>query len=173
MPRLRVTLTVLGLAVALTGCAVASADPVTFVDRAGGPRCDLPVRAPVIDGFRPPAEKWLAGNRGLTFGTVAGQTVRAVTPGIVTFAGAIADARYVTVRRSDGRDVTYSFLASTDRVTGESVVIGDPVGVTGDESFHLGHREAGAYLDPAPLVVTACGWNRAVLVSVPEGAGTG
>lgn len=129
--------------------------------------CDLPVAAEVVDGFRPPAEPWMAGNRGLTFATGAGQIVRAVAPGMVTFAGRIAHETYVTVRRSDGSDVTYSFLAGTVRVTGESVVTGDPLGVTGTEPFHLGHRDAGAYLDPTPLVDLACGRGHAVLVAIP------
>lgn len=129
--------------------------------------CALPVEAEVTDGFRPPAEPWLPGNRGLTFATEPARPVRAVAPGRVTFAGAIAHRWYVTVRLPDGRDVTYSFLASAAVSTGAEVTTGDPIGTTGDTAFHLGFRDGDTYLDPTVLVVAACGRHHAVLVPVP------
>lgn len=130
--------------------------------------CALPVDAAVSDGFRPPAEPWLPGNRGLTFATTPGQPVHAVVPGVVRFAGPIADQWYVTVQRDDGREVTYSFLSSVEVERGDVIEVGDPLGLTGPVAFQLGYRDGGTYLDPTDLVVDACGWHHAMLVPVPE-----
>lgn len=132
------------------------------------PSCTLPVDAAVSDGFRPPAEPWLPGNRGLTFSTEPGQPVVAVTSGVVRFAGQIAHQWYATVRLDDGTDVTYSFLSSVSVRPGDEVAIGDLIGVTGSVAFQLGHRDGATYLDPTGLVTDACGWDHAVLVPVPE-----
>lgn len=161
------------MVVGVVGCAPATptADaPGAEVPGGGGvgpPGCPYPVDAPVSDGFRPPAEPWSSGNRGLAFATVPGQPVRAVTAGTVTFAGRIAHHWYVTVRRADGRDLTYSYLAATDRTAGEHLARGDPIGISSAEPFHLGHRDQGSYLDPGPVVAQACGTGRAILVALP------
>ncbi len=138
--------------------------------RAAAGECTIPVAAPVSDGFRPPSEPWGPGNRGLTFATSPGVVVRAVAAGRVRFAGVVARHRYVTVELDDRRDVTYSFLAEVAVAEGDEVALGDPVGRTGTEPFHLGHRDAHGYLDPTPLVLAACGWHHAVLVEVPDAA---
>lgn len=148
------------------GC---SALPATATARAtAAATCDLPVAAPVSEGFRPPPEPWLPGNRGLTFATEPGQPVRAVRPGTVTFAGRIAQQWYVTVDLGDGRDVTYSYLSSVTVVVGARVTTGDLLGSTGAVPFQLGYRDGTGYLDPTVLVASACGWDHAVLVPVPE-----
>lgn len=163
-------LTMLALTMLVTGClpTPSGSSPRAPVDVSAAGDCRLPVDAPVIDGFRPPTEPWLAGNRGLTFDTVAGASVRSVGAGTVTFAGEIAHHRYVTIRRGDGADVTYSYLDATRLAVGDSVTVGDPVGVTGSEPFHLGHRRDGVYLDPGPLLTAACGPTRAILVPLPD-----
>lgn len=129
--------------------------------------CGLPVAAPVAEGFDPPAEPWLPGNRGLTFATFPGAPVRAVQDGIVSFAGPVARQWYVTVELDDGSDVTYSYLSSVTVAAGTSVAVGELIGYTGPTPFQLGHRDASGYLDPTPLLAAACGWNHAVLVPVP------
>jgi hypothetical protein len=61
---------------------------VTDAGAAGGPAWPAPppgtyrppLAAPVIDPFRAPAQRWLAGNRGLEYGVVGGEPVRAVGP---------------------------------------------------------------------------------------------
>ncbi len=120
-----------------------------------------------MDGFDPPAEPWLPGNRGLTFGSRPGLPVEAVQPGTVGFAGPIAGEGYVTILLQDGRDTTYSYLARIDVASGDRVEVGAVIGSTGDRPFHLGYRDRGSYLDPTELVRTACAHGHAVLVPVP------
>lgn len=142
------------------------------VDVAAGPTssCDLPVAAALSDGFRPPDAPWLPGNRGLTYATVAGQPVRAVAGGTVSFAGRIASQTYVTVDLGSGRDTTYSFLATTPLVVGDVIGVGDPIGITGPVAFQLGYREGPNYLDPGELLIGLCRPTHAVLVPVPGGS---
>jgi len=75
-----------------------------------------PVDAEVVDGFRPPASLYGAGNRGLEYGTEPGTEVRAVAAGRVVFAGSVAGTRAVTVRHvaDPGRfhDVRYESLVA-------------------------------------------------------------
>jgi murein DD-endopeptidase MepM/ murein hydrolase activator NlpD len=132
------------------------------------PEC-LPVDAPVVDGFRLPPEPWLAGNRGLTFGTTSGQPVRAVASGTVRFAGAIAGERYVSVDRPDRTRVTYSYLGSVAVAAGDLVEPGVVVGRAGARPFQLGWRDGLGYRDPTPLVMGTCPTRHAILVAVPPG----
>jgi hypothetical protein len=114
------------------------------------PRYVPPVDAPVADPFRPPEQRWGAGNRGLKYATEPGTVVRASADGEVVFAGAVAGALHVTVRHADGLRTSYSFLATVDVRVGQHVLQGDPVGSTG-AVLHLGARAGDAYLDPASL----------------------
>jgi murein DD-endopeptidase MepM/ murein hydrolase activator NlpD len=128
------------------------------------------VAAPVSDGFRPPTQPWMPGNRGITFATRPGQVVRAVLGGDVVFAGPIAHQRYVTIRIADRRRVTYSFLASITVQVGDVVPMGATVGVTGTTPFQLGYLDGDAYLDPSPLLARACARSHAALVPIPAGS---
>lgn len=109
-----------------------------------------PVDAEVVDGFRPPASRFGAGNRGVEYGTVAGTEVRAVADGRVVFAGLVAGARHVTVLHPDGVRTSYSFLESIAVVVGQRVRQGDVLGTT-SAHLHLGARRGDAYFDPASL----------------------
>jgi hypothetical protein len=109
-----------------------------------------PVDAPVADAFRPPEQRWEAGNRGLKYATEPGNVVRASADGEVVFAGAVAGSLHVTVRHPDGLRTSYSFLATVDVRLGQQVVRGDPVGTSG-ALLHFGARVGDAYLDPASL----------------------
>ncbi|MBS1846723.1 MAG: peptidoglycan DD-metalloendopeptidase family protein [Actinobacteria bacterium] len=130
--------------------------------------CGVPIDAPLLDGFRPPAERWLPGNRGLTFASTPGTVVRAVRAGVVTFAGRIAHQGYVTTRLDDGRDVTYSYLGEIAVRPGDRVETGAVIAVAGDTAFHLGYRSGTDYLDPVALVFDACHARHAVLVEPPR-----
>ncbi len=111
-----------------------------------------PVDAPVVDGFRPPETPYGPGNRGLDYGTVPGTTVRAVGDGVVTFAGPIAGAWYVTVLHPDGLRSSLSFLTAALVERGERVRRGQPVGVASSR-IQIGFRDPDdRYLDPATLL---------------------
>lgn len=131
------------------------------------PCTPMVVEATVVDGFRPPPEPWLPGNRGLTFGTVPDQPVRAITSGTVHFAGEIAGERYVSVDVGDGRRVTYSYLSMVAVAGGDPVTVGQEVGRTGAAAFQLGLRSGSTYLDPSPLLAGVCPARHAILVPVP------
>lgn len=142
------------------------------VGTGGPPRYRPPLDAPVIDPFRPPAEPWLAGNRGLEYDTVPGTVVGAIGPGLVVFAGAVARELHVTVLHPDGIRSSYSYLASISVSVGDRVRAGDPVGTTG-EAFHLGARVGDTYIDPAALFGTMVGRASVYLVPATPGAGSG
>lgn len=130
-----------------------------------------PVDAPVIDPFRPPAQPWLPGNRGLEYATPPGTLVRAIGPGVVSFAGPVAGSLHVTVTHPDGLRSSYSFLAAVRTVAGATVAAGDVVGVAAAQ-LHLGVRRGDRYLDPASLWGRRVGGGRVVLVPL-DGGGSG
>lgn len=130
-----------------------------------------PVEALVIDAFRPPATPYGPGNRGLEYGTEAGDVVGAAAGGTVRFAGAVAGARYVTIEHADRARTTYGPLAEVAVAAGEPVEAGEPVGTT-DGPLLWTVRLGDAYLDPAVLLA-ASGAAPARLVPVPEGLGPG
>jgi len=123
-----------------------------------------PVDAPVTDVFRPPAQRWSAGNRGVDYGTTEGQVVRAAAPGQVVFAGQVGGSLHVVVLHADGIRTSYSFLSGISVHRGEQVVAGQPVGTAGTD-LHFGARAGDAYVDP--MVLLSSGTPRVHLV--PEG----
>lgn len=146
-----------------------SAAPVVGQEPPGAglrPRYRPPVDARVSDPFRAPSERWSAGNRGIEYATTPGQVVRAIGPGVVTFAGPVAGALHVTLRHPDGLRSSYSFVAAVRVGNGEVVQAGDVVAVAG-ERFHLGVRRGEVYLDPSTLWGRPVGGGRAHLVPDP------
>ncbi|MEO6987973.1 MAG: M23 family metallopeptidase [Aquihabitans sp.] len=115
-----------------------------------------PLDAPVVDPFRPPAAPWLPGNRGLEYAPTSGMSVRAIGPGVVTFAGPVAGSLHITVRHPDGLRSSYSYVAAIRVRPGDAVAAGDTVAVAADR-LHLGVRRGDTYLDPASL------WGRRVV----------
>ena len=109
-----------------------------------------PVDAPIVDAFRPPAENWNSGNRGLEYATARGTAVAAAAAGEVVFAGPVADGLHVVVLHDDGLRTSYSFLALVGVRRGDKVRQGQVLGTT-QERFHFGVRAGDAYLDPAKL----------------------
>ncbi len=143
MRRLAV-LVALPLAVALLGPAragSAAASPVTYKP---------PVDAPVTDSFRPPAERWQAGNRGVDYGTEPGGEVAASADGEVVFAGQVGGQQHVVVLHADGVRTSYSFLRSASVRRGDRIRQGQQVG-TSSGSLHFGARIGEAYVDPTLL----------------------
>jgi murein DD-endopeptidase MepM/ murein hydrolase activator NlpD len=109
-----------------------------------------PVDAPVVDGFRLPDGPYGAGNRGLEYATSPGDPVHAIADGLVVFAGPVAGSNAVTVLHPDGLRSSYSYLSEVSADVGRHVSRGETVGRAG-QTFHLGVRSGGTYLDPAAL----------------------
>lgn len=128
-----------------------------------------PVDAVVLDPFRPPAEPWLAGNRGLEYDTSPGTPVYAIGSGLVVFAGQVAGQLYVTVLHGDGIRSSYSYLGSVGVSLGDRVRGGQMLGATSDVPFHLGARIGPTYIDPASLFGSRVG--AASVFLVPTGGG--
>ncbi len=135
--------------VPMSAAAVPLASPATpsgFVDYRP------PSNAPIVDHFRPPANPWGAGNRGIDYGTIEGDEVRAAAPGRVVFAGEVGGTLHVTVEHADGLRTSYSFLAAVSVARGDRVRSGDIVG-TAAGSFHFGVRAPdGTYFDPEEVL---------------------
>jgi len=109
-----------------------------------------PLAAPVVDPFRAPAQRWLAGNRGLEHGVAGGEPVHAVRAGTVTFAGAVAGRLAVTVLHPDGRRSSLTGLSVVVVSAGDQVVQGTLLALAAP-GLHLGIREGDRYVDPALL----------------------
>ena len=109
-----------------------------------------PVDQPVVDGFRPPASAYGAGNRGIDYATAAGDVIAAAADGVVVFAGRIGGASHVVVLHADGIRTSYSFLAESSVRRGDDVHQGDAVG-TAAGAVHFGARAGDEYLDPTVL----------------------
>ncbi len=173
-----VAIAVLSIVPVLAAVAVAGASPASASSEPGSrplgvpvswspDRCGAyrpPVDAPVVDHFRLPDGHYGAGNRGLEYGTSPGQSVRAINAGRVSFSGPVAGRISVSIRHPDGRVSSLTGLEVAVVVRGELVARGAVVGTAGART-HLGVREDGRYVDPAPLLCV--GRRRAVLV--PEG----
>ena len=111
-----------------------------------------PSDAEIVDHFRPPPKPWMAGNRGIDYGTRAGAQIGAAAAGRVIFAGQVGGTLHVTVEHADGLRTSYSFLASIAVSAGEQVRVGDVVGIAGGP-FHFGVRAPDdTYLDPEALL---------------------
>ena len=126
----------------LVAAALAAALSVSYVP---------PVDAPVVDGFRPPTNRYGAGNRGIDFDTSPGDTVRAAADGVVVYAGRIGASTHVVVLHDDGLRTSYSFLDTSTVRRGQHVAQGDGVG-TARQTVHFGVRAGDEYLDPSVLL---------------------
>jgi hypothetical protein len=125
-----------------------------------------PVTAPIVDGFRPPASPYGPGNRGLEYRTAPGDPVRAAAAGVVTFAGAVAGARYVTVLHADRVRTTYGGLRTVGVAAGEQVAAGQVIGEAGGGLLWTARLGRDAYLDPA-ILLAASGHGQVHLVPAP------
>src|SRR2546430_12608760 len=145
---MRLAALVLGV-VALLVAGVVRAAPA-----AAGGGYQPPVAAPVADPFRPPAQTYGPGNRGIDYATAPGTDVKAAADGEVVFAGQVGGTLHVVVLHGDGIRTSYSFLSSIRVQRGDKVHQGQVVGTTGTQPFHFGARAGDAYIDPALLLST-------------------
>jgi pimeloyl-ACP methyl ester carboxylesterase len=144
---------------AVAGCVFAAvlvlsttnARAAVAADERMPPSYSPPVPGAIVDDFRPPQQKWGAGNRGVDFDAPPGEPVVAAADGEVVFAGSVAGAKHVVVLHADGLRTSYSFLADVDVHRGERVVAGQQVGVAGGP-VHFGVRAGDEYLDPLTVL---------------------
>jgi murein DD-endopeptidase MepM/ murein hydrolase activator NlpD len=131
----------------ISGAMVGIAPPVA-AQAAPGIGLIPPTSAEIIDPFRPPAGTYSPGNRGLEYGTTAGDRISAAAAGVVAFAGPVGGSLFVSVDHGGGYRTTYGFV---DRITtrvGRRIQVGTLVARAGG-SFHFSLRHEGRYLDPA------------------------
>lgn len=122
-----------------------------------------PVSDPaVVRDFDPPATVWSAGHRGIDLAASTGDQVRAMSAGVVAFAGTIAGKPVVTVAHlglPSLRSTYEPVLAVVD--VGQAVAAGTLLGtvsLTGGhcgglrDCVHVGLRSEDRYLDPRVLI---------------------
>src|SRR5438105_14819433 len=131
--------------------ALLVAGVVRAAPAAAGGGYQPPVAAPVSDAFRPPAQAYGPGNRGLDYATAPGTEVRAAADGEVVFAGQVGGTLHVVVLHPDGIRTSYSFLSSIRVQRGDKVRQAQVIGSTSSQQFHFGARAGDAYIDPAML----------------------
>lgn len=140
---------------------------ITMTAIPAGAGWEHPVDADVVDSFRPPATRFSAGNRGLEYGTVGGEIVRAADSGIVVFAGAVGGRRHVVVDHGDGLRSTYAYVSRIAVVRGQRVAQGARVAIAA-AGFHLTARLGVSYVDPMLLIQGAEVVVRLVAGEVPR-----
>lgn len=164
--RLSVVIRIL-IATTLPALIILTASPT-----AAGPRWVAPLGSvDVLSKFSPPAQRWLAGHRGVDLGARIGQTVMAAGSGRVAFAGDIAGRGVVTVTHGNLRTTYEPVVASV--VSGQAISQGQAIGVIGTgghcdhRCLHWGLLNGDEYLDPLLLLST-----KPPVLKVPSSART-
>jgi len=110
----------------------------------------LPGPDRIVRDFDPPAQPWLAGNRGLDLAGRPGQAVHAANSGIVTFAGPVGGVDAVAITFGALR-TTYEPVVPTVR-RGQQVRVGQRIGRLATGTLHWGLLRGTDYLDPLALL---------------------
>lgn len=131
--------------------SLAAPRPLSIVTAAEAPCWRAPVHGWIIDPFREPPCPWCAGNRGIEYGVNGTQPVRAVSGGVVTFAGSVAGTRYVVVEHVDGWKATYGKLDTSSVIVGDGVARGAVLGAA-RRTFFFSLRVDDSYRDPWPYL---------------------
>jgi len=118
-----------------------------------------PVVGPVVRGFDPPTSPYGSGHRGIDIATAIGSRVLAAAPGVVSFAGQVGGALFVSVDHGGGLVSSYSWLSSILVRKGDVVGEGAAIALSGQghpgvspPHLHFGVRRDGAYVDPLQLL---------------------
>jgi murein DD-endopeptidase MepM/ murein hydrolase activator NlpD len=118
-----------------------------------------PVQGPVLRGFEPPPDPYSAGHRGIDIAAPFGTTITAPNDGTVAFAGWVGGSLFISIDHSDGVRTTYSWLSEVQVSTGDLVVRGQAIGLTGHghpdvatPHLHFGARIGSTYIDPMLLL---------------------
>jgi murein DD-endopeptidase MepM/ murein hydrolase activator NlpD len=114
----------------------------------------------ILRGFHPPAQRWLAGHRGVDLAAPEGSPVLAAGPGTVSFAGTLFGKGVVVISHGSVR-TSYEPVKPTVHV-GDAVARGSPIGTLvaghcpGQACLHwgrlTGHRHGVRYYDPLVLL---------------------
>lgn len=128
-----------------------------------------PTPAAIVDPFRPPANRYAPGNRGIEYATAVGTPITATADGTVVFAGQVGGTLHVTVAHAGGVRTSYSFLRRIDVVRGQAVRQGDRLGAA-SHRLHFGARLGDAYFDPALLFASGPVEVELVPFEVPPGS---
>lgn len=114
----------------------------------------------IVNGYEPPAKRWLPGHRGIDLAGVAGEPVLAVDAGVVAWSGTIAGVGMISVDHESGLRSTYQPVSARaargDRVgRGQQIAVLDGGGHCGlVDCLHLGARRGkDTYVDPTPLLI--------------------
>jgi len=118
-----------------------------------------PVSGPVIRPFEAPSNPYSAGHRGIDIAAPFGTPLHAANPGVVSFAGWVGGALFISIDHVDGVRTTYSWLSSVSVKKGQSVQRSQVIGATGrghpelpQPQLHFGARIGTTYIDPLPLL---------------------
>ncbi len=119
----------------------------------------LDPRPSVARRFDPPAQRWLAGHRGVDLQASSGATVLAAADGVVAFAGSVAGKGVVSIDHPTGLRSTYEPVRALV-TAGQAVRRGQDLGVLVTEGshclpracLHWGARRGSDYVDPLALV---------------------
>ena len=129
----------------------------------GARRHQWPTGGPVtvLERFSPPAQRWLAGHRGVDLALAAGSPVMASYEGVVAFSGVVATKPVVSIEHSypPGLRTTYEPVVGIVKA-GQSVRAGQVIGVLqaghrsdGRDALHWGARFGrDRYIDPLSLL---------------------
>ncbi len=119
----------------------------------------MPTPHPILAGFDPPAQRWLAGHRGVDLGAAVGSSVSAPADGRVAFAGMVAGKGVLSIDHVGGVRSTYEpvtpLVAAGQQVRRGEVVA--TVASTGGHCspagcLHWGARRGDTYLNPLGFV---------------------
>ncbi|MDX1658789.1 MAG: peptidoglycan DD-metalloendopeptidase family protein [Nitriliruptorales bacterium] len=121
---------------------------------------ERPVQGSVVAPFERPASAFGSGHRGVDLRVTPGDAVVAAADGVVSFAGAVAGRRWVTLEHADGIRTTYGVLADLvvhpNQLVRRGELIGHAAGATHADLavplLHWGARRGDEYLDPLLLV---------------------
>lgn len=158
---------IVGGSAAFAGSAPARADAALADVALAAPGWVWPVDGPrvVVRPFVAPPTPYGVGHRGVDLAAVAvGAEVRAVTSGVVHFAGTVVDRPVVTVRTGQVLatvEPVSPLVAEGDRVTAGQVIGTLEPGHCTRPCIHLGVRIAGEYVSP---LLYLGGLQRAVLL---------
>src|SRR6266567_1303278 len=155
-----ITVSIASLVTAGRAAAGSSAAPIRHPS--AGPAWGTyrwPVSGPVIRGFEPPPDPYGPGHRGIDIAAPFGTTVGAAQDGIVAFAGWVGGSLFISIDHPDGVRTTYSWLSGVQVKRGQSVVRGQPIGLSGHghpeiatPHLHFGARVGATYIDPMLLL---------------------